>query len=292
MRLQQHARDELQFVTELTTLFDVLQQTAVSQLRRADARASQQPSLQRWLREDLFPALPDSARRQPWVRGGARGRLLVVLTSDEGLSGPLHAAVIREALARADDATEWWLIGSRGRRLLGERLSPTQLMPVPPDDQAEVGMRRIADAILARYAQAAYREAWLVASRFVSAVHQEPIAYPLLPLPLGTPVDHATDRELIIEPSVLRLVQQLASLWVEVSCVEAFWSARRAEFAARTIHMEVSRQALSKRLRLIRYELFKALHERVDVLVRESCVIQRHAVRHTQAARVASQVLP
>ena len=37
MQSQKRLRDELQFVTECTALFDVMQQVAVSQLRHAQA---------------------------------------------------------------------------------------------------------------------------------------------------------------------------------------------------------------------------------------------------------------
>ena len=277
MPSQKRVRDELQFVIELTTLFDVLQQTAVSQLRRADERVAQQPHLQEWLTHDVFPLLPVAAEQDALVRGGSRGQLLVLLTSNEGLAGPLHGAVVREALRRAEDKAEWWLVGQRGRRLLNAQITPAQVIPAPSDDQADIQMRRVARALLARYTQATVREAWLVTSRFVSATHQEAVAYPLLPLPLGRGVGRLTDPELIIEPSVQQVVREVASLWVEAVCVEAFWSARRAECSARTLHMELSCQALTKQLRLIRYELYKAMHERVDVAVRESCLVAMKA---------------
>ena len=85
--------------------------------------------------------------------------------------------------------------------------------------------------------------------------------------------------DLVIEPSVERVVELLASMWVEAVCLETLWSARRAEFAARALHVEVSRQELGKRARRVRHEFFKTLHERVDVLVRETCVVQRRLGR-------------
>ena len=76
-----------------------------------------------------------------------------------------------------------------------------------------------------------------------------------------------------------RLVEQLAACWVEHVCLESFWSARRAECASRALHIEVSRQELTKRTKSIRYLVFKTLHERVNVLVRETGVVQRTVAR-------------
>jgi hypothetical protein len=92
------------------------------------------------------------------------------------------------------------------------------------------------------------------------------------------PVSPTTDaalQDLVIEPSVTRVVEALAALWVESLCIESWWSARRAEFAARALHMESSRQELSKHRKQLRYEFFKQVHGRVDVMVRETCVVQR-----------------
>src|SRR3989338_1231517 len=88
MRSQKRLRDELRFITEFNTLCDVIQQSAVSQLGRADARAVQQPLLMEILRREFLPLVPASAAAHPLVHGGVRGHLLVVFTSDEGLVGP------------------------------------------------------------------------------------------------------------------------------------------------------------------------------------------------------------
>ncbi len=292
MRSQTHLRDELRFVTEFNTLFDVLQQVAVSHLRRLDELLGGAPSLIQGLTEEFFPLLPSSAGEHPLVRGGAAGRLMVVITSDEGLVGPLHSAVIREAHRRAEGAAEWLLIGQRGLRLLGRQASAVRIVPIPPEERVVEQMQRVTQFLLTQYTQRALKDAWLVAPRFLSVTRQDVVSYQLLPLPAPTPkrlvwgpAPPATDLvegvDVVVEPSTARLVEQLAETWLQSVCVEAFWSARRAEFAARALHIEASRQELARRSRTIRHEFFKTLHERVDVLVRETCVVQRHAADRT-----------
>ena len=161
---------------------------------------------------------------------------------------------------------------------------------MPPEERLGEQMQRVRQFVLSTYQRQGLHDVWLVAPRFVSTMRQDVAAHQLLPVPV-TPSANPADRDLLIEPSVGRAIERLAQVWVESVCVEAFWSARRAEYAARAIHMEVSRQELAKRTRLVRHEFFKTLHERVDVLVRETCVVQRHAARRAAAQRARAQEL-
>ena len=286
MQSQKFLRDELRFLTEFNTLFEVIQQAAVAQLRRADEQLTRQPRLAEVLRRDYFPLLPPSAKAEFLIRGGAAGRLLVVLTSDEGLAGPLHAGTVRRALEYADPSTRWILVGQRGLRFLGPQAGRLRVMPMPSDEETEPKLQRLANAILGAFTREQLRDAWLIAPHFLSAARWTVVAHQLLPLPSGRPADH-TLQELVIEPSVTRVVETLAALWVECLCLESWWSARRAEFAARALHMESSRQELAKHRKQLRYEFFKQVHGRVDVMVRETCVVQR-----LSAARSCARTAP
>ena len=284
MRSQKRLRDELRFITEFNTLCDVIQQVAVSQLQRADEQLGSQPNLSELLAREFFPLLPPSAREAPFARSGRQGRLLVVLTSDEGMVGPLHANVVRHALGYAEPTARWILIGQRGLRLLGEQAASARVMPIPGEDQVEAQMRRLSQVLLRQFTEEALRDVWLVAPRFVSTTRQDVVAQQLLPLPARWAATPDGADALLIEPSVALVVEQLAARWVECVCVESFWSARRAEFAARALQMESSRQELAKQHLKLRYAFFKTLHERVDVMVRETGVVQRLSEARTTAS--------
>src|SRR3989338_4914617 len=161
MRAQKFLRDELRFMTEFNTLFDVIQETAVAQLRRAEEQRARRWGVAEVLAQDYFPLLPPEAQDTFLVRGGAAGRLVVAVTSDEGLVGSLHAGVIRKAQEDADAATHWILVGQRGRRLLGSQ-ARLRVMPIPVDDEAEQQMRRLARSVIAQYSREQLRDAWLV----------------------------------------------------------------------------------------------------------------------------------
>lgn len=291
MRSQKRLRDELRFVAEFNTLFDVVQQVAVSQLRRLEELLARQVPLKQRLLDEFIPLLPPASAGHPFIRGGRQGKLVIAVTSDEGMVGPLHTSVIREAMTKADAASRWLLIGQRGMRFLGNQAN-VRVLPIPPEERTQEQFQRLTQFVLTTYRQQSLREVWLVAARFLSATRQEVASYPLLPLPFGPDARIDDPRELITEPSVERVIEQLAAVWVQTACLEAFWSSRRAEYAARAMHVEASRQELAKHGRRVRHEYFKTMHERVDVLVRESCVVQRFVAsgyaRKAEAAAIAA----
>lgn len=279
MRAQQRLRSELRFVSEFGALLDVTQHVAIAHLRRLDERLAREPALAGALLRDFIARLPLEAQAEPLVRGGTQGRLLVVITSDAGMVGRLHAQVVRRALEQSDAATRWVFVGQRGPRLVGDRVRDPQVVAMPEESDVPAFMRRLGQAVFAEYQRASLRDAWVVAPRYVSPTRQDVAASQLLPLPVPTVGDPSLAPLTVVEPSLRRVVEQLCALWIEHVCYEAFWSARRAECAARALHVESSRDALKRMTRQLRLEWFKTLHERIDVLVRETCVVRRHAVR-------------
>lgn len=283
MRSQRRLRDELRFVTEFNALLDVMQHVAVSQLRRLDERVASEPLLMETLRREVFPLLPGSAQQHPLVRGGKEGAVIVVMTSDEGMVGPLHANVMRRAMEQADQMTRWIVIGQRGMRLLGDRAGRVHAMPMPSETHVHDEMQRLSLALLRQYLPAPVRQVVLMAPRFLSPMRQDVAVHQLLPLPIRPPAADGGLQDLVVEPSVDRVLEELAALWMTHVGVEAFWSARRAECAARALHVEFSRQELAKQAKAVHHAFFKSLHERVDVLVRETCVVQRHVAKRLAA---------
>ena len=280
MRPQRQLQHELRFLTEFHTLLDVMQQVAVSKLRRADQAQHARPALIDVLDHAYLSLLPAQASTHRLINGTGQGRLLIVFTSNESMVAALHAAVIRRGLEHREGAIGWWVIGQRGLRLLGDQVVGMRAFPTPTDDEASSQMQQLRDAILEAYIRDGLHDVWLIAPRFLSATRQDVVVRPLLPLPLrARTASSITMQELVLEPSLDRIVKAIASMWVHTVCLETWWSARRAEYAARALQVEISRQELGKQTQRIRYESFKAMHERVDVLVRETCVVRQHVTR-------------
>ena len=277
-------RDELRFLTDFGTLCDVMQQAAISQLARGDDAASASPRVADFLARECLPMLPASAAAHPLLARRERRRTVVVLTSNDGLVGPLHGLVIRKALALAQGPTAWILVGQRAARLLGSTARGARQMPLPSDEDAAAKWQRLGDIVLSDFERGATTEAVLVAPRYVSRSRQEVAVYPLLPLPVEMLGSAPRQRDILLEPSLDAVVRRLAVAWMAATGLEAQAAARRAEHAARILHMERARDELAGHTKTVHYQLFKTMHTRVDVMVRETCVVQRLAQVRRRAA--------
>lgn len=289
MRSQKQLRDELRFVSEFNTLFDVVQQTAVTQMRHLEEKGARARALSGLIQQEFFPLLPQAAARHPFICGGSKGRLLVVITSDEGLVGPLHANVIEEAKRRVMEPGAWLFLGQRGFRMVSAQQMPGQAQSIamPPEERTDEQLSRVQQFIVKQYSAQRLKDVWIIAPKYVSMTHQEVFSQQLLPLPMDK--HPMRDERLVIEPALDLVIQRLAQTWLEAVLRDCYWSARKAECAARAMHVEASRQELSRQNVRVRHEFFKALHERVDVMVRETCVVQRHVAGIKRRSALAAQ---
>lgn len=275
MRSQKQLRDELRFVNEFNTLFDVVQQTAVTQTRHLEERAGAMRLLTEAIKRDFLALLPQAAAQHAFMRGGDKGRLLVVITSDEGLVGPLHANIVEEASRRVVEPTTWLFLGQRGLRMIGGQpmAEPAQVIAMPPDERTDEQLLRVRQFIIRQYQARQLKDVWVIAPKYVSMTHQEIFIQQLLPLPVDK--GRNSDERLVLEPALDPVIERLTQVWIETVLRDCYWSARRAEYSARAMHVEAARQELARQNLRVRHEFFKAQHERVDVMVRETCVVQR-----------------
>lgn len=293
-RSPKQLRDELRFLTDFGTLCDVMQQAALSQLAHDDDAAGAAPRVRDFLQRECLPMLPSSAAahpllkrgQPPFAQKGARPllRTIVLMTSNEGLVGPLHGLLARKALALAQGPTAWILIGQRALRLLGPSARGARQMPLPLDADAAATWHRFGEVLVNDAMRGASTEAVLVAARYASRTRQEIAVYPLLPLPADAIGSAPRPQEILLEPSLDAVIQSLAVAWIAATGLEAHASARRAEHAARILHMERARDELTGQARSLRHHLFKTMHTKVDVMVRETCVVHRLAEVRRRAA--------
>ncbi len=262
-------RDDLGFVHECQTLFGAMQHTALAQLGRIlQAHRSKRPVgpiLEQW----CLPMVPEAAFRHPLLRAPTavgEGSLIVLMTGDQGLVGPLYHEVIRLALAQACEPSHWIALGVRGSTLLTERDVPHQTIPSPVEEDVPPLMRRLATQLIQQIRQTPVSRVWLVSSRFDSMTRHIATAQPLLPWPSRSA---AAPEDVVSEPSLERAVEQLVWTWLRIRLEDAWWTNRLAELAARALHLEEARDDLTAQSTALRRELCKAMHQRLDTMARE-----------------------
>lgn len=187
--------------------------------------------------EEVHPLL---ARRQP------KEVLYVVLTSDRGLAGAFNASINKAAYKawKKDEAdgkqVTFALIGRKGRDYFRRRGAhiDREFMEVfenlSMEKAGEIG-RYIVD----RYTSENLDAAYLVYNEFKSAISQEVVVEPILPItPMEVDADAAGD--FIYEPDKRALLDRLLPMYMEVEVYRALLESVASEYGARMTAMDAA----------------------------------------------------
>lgn len=187
--------------------------------------------------EEVHPLL---ARREP------KEVLYVVLTSDRGLAGAFNASINKAAYRawKKDEAegkqVTFALIGRKGRDYFRRRGAhiDREFMEVfenlSMEKAGEIG-RYIVD----RYTSDNLDAAYLVYNEFKSAISQEVVVEPILPItPMEVEAQAAGD--FIYEPDKQALLDRLLPMYMEVEVYRALLESVASEYGARMTAMDAA----------------------------------------------------
>jgi F-type H+-transporting ATPase subunit gamma len=182
--------------------------------------------------EGIHPLL---SRREP------RRVMLVVLTSDRGLAGAFNSNICKAAFKRwkqlEADGSEvcFGIIGRKGRDYFTRRNANIRhdflgvFEDLSADKAGEIG----------RYIVEDYTACDLVYNEFKSAITQQVVIEPFLPI---KPLELADDRlgDFIYEPSQVALLNTLLPMHVEVQIYRALLESVASEYGARMTAMDAA----------------------------------------------------
>jgi F-type H+-transporting ATPase subunit gamma len=178
--------------------------------------------------------------------------LLLVITSDRGLCGAFNANINKaaEIFWRKKEAAGVGVkiatIGRRGRDYFRRRSAP-MLEPFDGvwDDLGLGQARRVARAILAPFLRGEVDAIYLVYNEFKSAMTQEVISMPLLPLREIVATEDADQAaheepapEYIFEPDQGSIFERLVPIYIEITLLRALYDSVAAELGARMTAMD------------------------------------------------------
>ena len=179
--------------------------------------------------------------------------LVLVITSDRGLCGAFNTNINKaaEAFWKAKEAAgvgvQVATIGRRGRDYFRRRSAPMfQAFEGVWDDLNLGQARRIARAILAPFLRGDVDAIYLVYNEFKSAMTQQVISRPLLPLvEVAPPVAEAAggrdaepSPEYIFEPNQRSIFETLVPMYIEITLLRALYDSVAAELGARMTAMD------------------------------------------------------
>lgn len=244
MASQRDIRRRIGAVKNIKQITRAMQFVAASKLRRAqDATLAARPYAEKLdeVLADLAAVLGDE--HHPLLAHPDGGtRLLVVITTDRGLAGPLNTNTIRFALKEAaehESRLSAVTVGRKGRDALrrtgipivahfngfGDKPSFADVTPLS---------RLVSDDFLA----GTYGQIDLVYSTFISTLVQRPIAQPLLPIRPGPDAPGIPGNQFIFEPNPATVLRRLLPRYVATRIYQAILETTASEMSSKMVAMK------------------------------------------------------
>src|SRR3954451_79664 len=244
MPSQREIRRRIGSVRNIKQITRAMQFVAASKLRRAQESVLAARAYSEKLDEVLSALAPVlSAEDHPLLREESPGkRLIVVMTTDRPLAGPLNANVVRFA-ARLITETKGDLavvtVGRKGREALRRARVPIEAHFNNYGDRPTFAdvlphARLVTDGFLA----GEFGTIDLVFSRFVSTLTQRPEADRVLPIVAAEDTEGIPGHQFIFEPDAGAVLERLLPRYVATRIYQAVLESKASEESSRMVAMK------------------------------------------------------
>jgi F-type H+-transporting ATPase subunit gamma len=182
-------------------------------------------------------------------RRAEKNVLLLVLSGDRGLAGAFNANVSKAAFKAWREKTEAGAevhigtVGKKGREYLQRRKATiTRDFPKLSDGLDLNKARLVSDWVVAKFAKGEVDSVYIVYNEFKSAITQQTVVEPLLPLPEPPPAKEGVlqPTEYGFEPNERAVLERLMPMYVEISVYRALLESQASEFGARMTAMDAA----------------------------------------------------
>lgn len=207
--------------------------------------------------EELRPVADEAVKHPLLVRRPEKTVALLVLTSDRGLCGAFNSSILKMAEGEwhrreaAGQTVRLYTIGRKGRDYFRRRQAPVAHEFSGIWENLDLDHARlVAKKLLAPLLQGEVDAIYLVYNEFKSAITQQVVVEPLLP------VHHVADgakqdtadasaaiemaKEHLYEPSSDALLERLVPMYVEISIYRSLLESMASELGARMTAMDAA----------------------------------------------------
>ena len=244
MASQRDIRRRIGAVKNIKQITRAMQFVAASKLRRAqDATLAARPYAEKLdeVLADLAAVLGDE--HHPLLARPEGGtRLLVVVTTDRGLAGPLNTNTIRFALNEAAEFDGRLTVVTVGRK--GRDAIRRSGIPIAAhfngfgDKPSFADVTPLARLVSDDFLSGTYAQIDLVYPRFVSTLVQRPTADPLLPIRPGPDAPGVPGNQFIFEPNPAAVLRQLLPRYVATRIYQAILETTASEMSSKMVAMK------------------------------------------------------
>jgi F-type H+-transporting ATPase subunit gamma len=244
MASQRDIRRRIGAVKNIKQITRAMQFVAASKLKRAqDATLASRP-----YSEKLDEVLADLAavldgEDHPLLANPEGGkRLVVLITTDRPLSGPLNTNLVRFVSRDIIDQTGDLVlitVGRKGRDAMRRAGVPLEAhFPTFGDRPTFADVLPLARLVTDDFLARTYTRVDVVFSRFVSTLVQRPEKLAILPIEASEDTDGIPGNQFIFEPSASAVLERLLPRYVATRLYQAVLEAKASEESSRMVAMK------------------------------------------------------
>ncbi len=244
MASQREIRQRITAVKNIKQITRAFQFVAASKLKRAqDATLASRPYAEKLdeVLADLAAVLGGDDHPLLAAREGGK-RLIVLVTTDRGLAGPLNTNTLRLA---AREITEYSgdltvvTVGRKGRDAMRRAGVPLEAHFAGFGDRPKFAdVLPLARLVTDDYLAGVYGQVDIIFPRFVSTLTQRPELFHLLPVKPSEDTAGIPGNQFIFEPSASAVLEQLVPRYVATRLYQAVLEAKASEESSRMVAMK------------------------------------------------------
>ena len=244
MASQRDIRRRIGSVKNIKQITRAMQFVAASKLKRAqDATLAARPYSEK-LDEVLadLAAVLDGDEHPLLAKPEGGKRLIVLITTDRPLSGPLNTNIVRfvarDIIEKPGDVTVI-TVGRKGRDAMRRTGVPLEAHFATFGDRPTFAdVLPLARLIRDDYLAGTYSQVDLVYSHFVSTLIQRPELIQVLPITPTADTEGIPGNQFIFEPSAAAVLEQLLPRYVATRLFQAVLEAKASEESSRMVAMK------------------------------------------------------
>jgi F-type H+-transporting ATPase subunit gamma len=241
---QRDIRRRIGSVRNIKQITRAMQFVAASKLKRAqDATLASRPYSEKLdeVLADLAAVLSGDDHPLLAERVGGK-RLIVLITTDRPLSGPLNTNIVR-FVARdiVDNPTDVAVItiGRKGRDAMRRAGVPLEAhFSTFGDRPTFADVLPLARLVTDDFLAGTYGRVDIVYSHWVSTLVQRPTGLTILPIPESQDTEGITGNQFLFEPSASAVLEQLLPRYVATRLFQAVLEAKASEESSRMVAMK------------------------------------------------------
>ena len=244
MASQREIRQRITAVKNIKQITRAFQFVAASKLKRAqDATLASRPYAEKLdaVLADLAAVLGGDDHPLLAAREGGK-RLIVLVTTDRGLAGPLNTNTLRLA---AREITEYSgdltvvTVGRKGRDAMRRAGVPLEAHFAGFVDRPKFAdVLPLARLVTADYLAGVYGQVDIIFPRFVSTLTQRPELFHLLPVKASEDTAGIPGNQFIFGPSASAVLERLVPRYVATRLYQAVLEAKASEESSRMVAMK------------------------------------------------------